>query len=281
MSGIGAQRRIWLCADDYGISPGVNSSIRELIALGRLNATSVMMVGHAMQPDEIAGLIAVAKDRPGCAIGLHTTLTSPFSPMTMYYRPLDDGLFPKLNNTLLRALLRRFDREIIKAEVVTQISAFKAAFGRAPDYLDGHQHVQIFPQIRDAFLDAVAEHVPHAWVRQCGRAPGTDASVGGFKARLLDRLSATFRRKATQRGIPFNPAFAGAYNFNRPTDFGALLEVFLRDLPANGLAMCHPGHVDEVLRSVDPFTSQREREHDFLASDAFPQMLDRLNLTLA
>ena len=24
-------RRIWLCADDYGISPGVNRGIRELI----------------------------------------------------------------------------------------------------------------------------------------------------------------------------------------------------------------------------------------------------------
>jgi len=38
-------RRIWLCADDYGISPGVNRGIRELIEHGRLNATSVMVVG--------------------------------------------------------------------------------------------------------------------------------------------------------------------------------------------------------------------------------------------
>ena len=27
------RRRIWLCADDYGMSPGVNSAIRDLIAL--------------------------------------------------------------------------------------------------------------------------------------------------------------------------------------------------------------------------------------------------------
>ena len=40
-------RRIWLCADDYGLAEGVNRAIRDLISRGRLNATSVMMVGAA------------------------------------------------------------------------------------------------------------------------------------------------------------------------------------------------------------------------------------------
>ena len=31
-----------LCADDYGLAPGVNAAIRDLIAQGRLTATSVM-----------------------------------------------------------------------------------------------------------------------------------------------------------------------------------------------------------------------------------------------
>ena len=43
-----APRRIWLCADDYGISPGVNRAIRDLIERGRLNATSVMVIGPAI-----------------------------------------------------------------------------------------------------------------------------------------------------------------------------------------------------------------------------------------
>ena len=48
MSAAAPPRRIWLCADDYGISPGVNRAIRDLIERGRLNATSVMMVGPAL-----------------------------------------------------------------------------------------------------------------------------------------------------------------------------------------------------------------------------------------
>ena len=57
-------RRIWLCADDYGISPGVNRAIRDLIERGRLNATSVMMVGPAIERGEVDALQAAAKTSP-------------------------------------------------------------------------------------------------------------------------------------------------------------------------------------------------------------------------
>jgi chitin disaccharide deacetylase len=40
----GTRRHIWLCADDYGMSPAVNVAIRDLVVRGRINATSVMVV---------------------------------------------------------------------------------------------------------------------------------------------------------------------------------------------------------------------------------------------
>lgn len=80
MSAAATPRRIWLCADDYGISPGVNRAIRDLIERGRLNATSVMMVGPAIEHGEIDALQAAAKTSPRCAIGLHVTLSAPFRP---------------------------------------------------------------------------------------------------------------------------------------------------------------------------------------------------------
>ena len=64
-------RRIWLCADDYGISPGVNRGIRDLVERGRLNATSAMVVGPALGRDEAAALCTAAANSPRCAIGLH------------------------------------------------------------------------------------------------------------------------------------------------------------------------------------------------------------------
>ena len=52
-------RRIWLCADDYGISPGVNAAIRDLVARGRLNATSVMVVAPSFTRAEAVALAAL------------------------------------------------------------------------------------------------------------------------------------------------------------------------------------------------------------------------------
>ena len=273
-------RRIVLCADDYGISPGVNRAIRDLIIRKRINATSVMVVGAALDRAEIDALQEAVTANPDCAIGLHTTLTAPFTPLTMHYRPLDGGMFLPLGTTLRAALLRRLDPEMIRAEIAAQLAAFARHFGRPPDYADGHQHVQIFPQVRDAFLDAVKDAAPRAWVRQCGREAPLARRLDNPKALLLDTLSATFRKRCARAGVRCNPAFAGAYDFTRQSDFAALMAQFLRGLPAGALVMCHPGFIDDMLIALDPLTGQREREYAFLMSDDFPRLLEANALTL-
>lgn len=276
-----APRRIWLCADDYGLSEGVNRGIRDLIARGRLNATSVMVVGAAIGRDEVGALKSVAAESPRCAVGLHATLSAPFRPLTMYFRPVNGGLFLPFPRMLRAGLFRRLDREMIHAELVEQLATFKDMFGRAPDFVDGHQHVQLFPQVRDAFLRAVKEAAPEAWVRQGGRNQVLSQRLRAPKALVLDTLSAQFRKRARRAGIAFNPAFAGAYDFSKSPDFGPLMQQFLAGLPDGGLVMCHPGFVDETLKELDPLTSQREKEHAFLGSEHFPQLLAANNVTLA
>lgn len=273
-------RRIWLCADDYGLAEGVNRAIRDLISRGRLNATSVMVVGPAIGRTEVAELQAVASASPRCAIGLHATLTAPFRPLSMHFRPLDGGLFLPFPAMLRSGLLRRLDPDLIEDEVLAQLAAFKESFGRTPDFVDGHQHVQLFPQVRDGFLAAVKAAAPGAWVRQGGRSAPLGKRLGAPKALVLDVLSAQFRKRATAAGIAFNPAFAGAYDFTKSPDFGELMRQFIADMPDGGLVMCHPGFVDDTLRSLDPLTTQREAEHAYLAGDQFPPLLAANNVTL-
>jgi predicted glycoside hydrolase/deacetylase ChbG (UPF0249 family) len=273
-------RRIWLCADDYGMSPGVNRAIRDLIVQKRINATSVMVVGAAVDRNDIEGLTQVLAANPDCAIGLHATLTAPFHPLTMHFKPLDGGQFLSLGRLLRASLLLRLDPEIIQAELLSQIAAFRQMFGRAPDYIDGHQHVQLFPQIRDACLAAVKDAAPGAWVRQCGRSLPLLRRLDNPKAMLLDVLSETFRKKSMRLGIAFNPGFAGAYDMVRGRDFADAMRGFLDGLPDGGLVMCHPGFVDQTLVSLDNVTHQREREYAYLASDAFPRLLEANNITL-
>ncbi len=273
-------RRIWLCADDYGLSPGVNRAIRDLIERGRLNATSVMVVGPSIGRNEVDALRTVAASSPRCGIGLHVTLTAPFRPLTMHFRPIDGGMFPAFPKLLRAGLLRRLDPEIIHAELMVQLAAFDEMFGRAPDFVDGHQHVQLFPQVRDAFLTAVKEAAANAWVRQGGRNQPLVRRLGAPKALFLDILSAQFRARAARADIAFNPGFAGAYDFSQRPDYGSLMRQFLDGLPEGGLVMCHPGFVDETLVSLDPLTDQREREYAFLGGEHFPPLLAANNITL-
>jgi predicted glycoside hydrolase/deacetylase ChbG (UPF0249 family) len=173
------------------------------------------------------------------------------------------------------------DREGLAAEIAAQIEAFVTAFGRAPDFVDGHQHVQLFPQVREAFLSVVKNAAPNAWVRQCGRVTPLSRRLAEPKALLLDVLSHGFRRRARTHGLRTNPAFAGAYDFRAQPDFAGLFPTFLDGLPAESVVMCHPGIVDDELTRLDPLTTQREKEYAYLAGDAFPAALAAKGVALA
>ena len=277
-------RPIWLCADDYGISASVNGAIRDLIVRRRINATSVMVAAPSFERSEAVPLGLLNAGAARVAIGLHVTLTAPFRPMSAGFRPVRNGAFLPLDQMLKRAALRLLSRKRLEIEIATQLQAFVSAFGRAPDFFDGHQHVHLFPQVRDALLMVVKEAAPHAWVRQCGRAPLPLARrFADNKALLLDVLSGGFRRRAAALGIATNPAFAGTYDFAAPDlpDFAALFPRFLDGLPAGGLVMCHPGVVDAELARLDPLTTQREREYAFLGGDGFPGLLMTHGVVLA
>ncbi len=239
-----------------------------------------MMVGPAIGRDEVSALKDATANRPRFAIGLHATLTAPFHPLTMHFKPLHGGMFLPFMRMLRAGLLRRLDPEIIHAELIAQLAAFKELFGRDPDFVDGHQHVQLFPKVRDAFLAAVKDAAPKAWVRQGGRNQALAQRLGTPKALLIDLLSIQFRRSASRANIAFNPGFAGAYDFSQNPDFGELMKQFLDGLPEGGLVMCHPGFVDDTLISLDPLTDRREHEHAFLAGDDFPRLLAMNNVTL-
>lgn len=273
-------RRIWLCADDYGAAPGVSGAIRELIARGRINATSIMVAAPNFNSEEAAALAKLNSREKRAALGLHVTLTGPLQPLSENFAPLRRGRFPPLNAMLRIATARRLQPEPLANEIAAQLKKFIDVFGRTPDFLDGHQHIQLFPQVRDAFLKVVAERAPTAWVRQCGRSR-RGRRLRDHKALVLDILSLGFRRRAKKLGIAVNPAFAGSYAFKSQANYARLFPRFLSGLPDGGLIMCHPGVVDTELKALDSLTTLREQEFAYFGSDAFLQVLAEHNVALA
>lgn len=274
-------RRIVLCADDYALAPGVSAGIRELLAAGRLNATSVMTIFPGLET-EARALQAVKSPIP-FQIGLHATLTGGFAPLTASPMKRGGGKLPEKlpmsRETWPPLGYRRIDAAKVKAEVKAQLEKFISVFGRAPDYVDGHQHTQLMPGIRKPFLDAVAELAPRAWVRQCAPVHFTD-ELFNAKSRFLGALSLPFKRMAKRRKLACNPAFSGAYDYDKPGDFGAQFARFIKGMPGGGVVMCHPGHPDDVLRARDTLTDQREQEFAFLMSEAMPRAFQEARVTL-
>ena len=272
--------RVTLCADDYGLAPGIGRAIRTLIAAGRLHATGCM-TGGPHWPVEAALL----RELEGSAqFGVHLTLTDqhPLGPMPSL---APAGRLPLLGVLLRHALARRLDRDEIAAELERQVDAFEAAMGRPPDFLDGHHHVHQLPVIRDIVVDLWRRRLRPGggWVRSCWESPLAIAARGidPVRAAIIALPGLRLRALLKAAGAPTNRSFRGVYDFSGKVPYSQLFRHFT-DRPGPAvLVMCHPGEVDDALRACERLTDQREIEYRFLASDDCAVSLAERFITLA
>lgn len=259
-----------VCADDYGLAPGVNQAIIELIAAGRLSATSCM----TSLPDWPAGaplLKATIAAHPA-EVGLHLTLTDqPALSPAPNLAP--GGRFPGLGQLLPRALARGLPGGEVRNEIRAQLDAFEDAWGAPPDYVDGHQHIHLIPTVREALVEEVARRYPagSVYARDCREHPLTilRRGVAVPKALFLTALGTGFARLARQGGIPLNQGFSGLHDFSGRVPFRHLMQAFLRHPGPQHLVHVHPGRVDATLQARDGLTAPREEELAYLASPDF------------
>ncbi|HIJ63596.1 MAG TPA: ChbG/HpnK family deacetylase, partial [Rhodospirillaceae bacterium] len=137
-----SSRRLLICADDYAISPAVSAGIRELAQAGRLSATGVMSCMRHW-PEEASSLRPLAER---IAVGLHFTLTDqlPLGPMPVL---APAGRLPAIASVVTRGLFGALPAAEIAGELERQLDAFERHFGGPPDFIDGHQHVHLFPGV--------------------------------------------------------------------------------------------------------------------------------------
>ena len=259
---------IVLCADDYGIAPGVGHAIRHLLSLGRLSATSCMAASPHW-PEEAAALRPFAGRAD---VGLHLTLTDQ-RPLGVMPRTARHGRLPSLFRLAVLAFARRLDRDEVKAELTRQLDAFEKAFGHPPTHLDGHQHVHQLPIVRDVVLELYAARLARhgVYLRYCTE-PLPAILARGIQvgeAFVIDRLARRFARRARAAGIPGNRRFSGVHDFSGRTPYGELFDAFLETAQPGLLVMCHPGISDAALAAADRVTLAREDEYRYFLSDAF------------
>lgn len=274
------ERAVALCADDFGLSYGVSAGILEALDAGRLTAVSALVNG----PRWPAMGRALARRASGADVGLHFNLTlgRPLAAMPKF---APDGKFPAAAKVIRMALARRLPMDEIRAEIDRQFDRFEAVMERGPDHVDGHQHVHVLPGIRTALLEAmsVRKLQGRVWLRDAGDGLHRIATRGAQarKAFAVRSLAAGFRREARNRGFDVNDGFAGFSDFHPGHDYAKAFQSYLRAPGRRHLIMCHPGHVDEELKALDPVTITREQELAFLLSPRLPEMLEKRGLRLA
>lgn len=250
-------RPIVLIADDFGLSPEVDAGILALVEQQRLSG-----FGCLTQLPRWFEAAKLVPQSPSVHIGLHLNLTQGFAANT-WYRPL-----PLLIAQAYAGLLPRGKIRISLAE---QLDRFIQAFDRAPDYVDGHQHVHQLPTVRACLLDLLAERRIQPWLRST--APLITPKLG-LKEWLIAHLGApTLRAQALRAGFNVPPAFAGVYGFNQTqAGYLALLDFWLHKAPAQALVMCHPGKAAPT-SPWDPIAPARAVELAVLQSAAFADLL--------
>ena len=248
-------KRLTVCADDYSLNPAVNAGILALLTQDRLSATSCMTQSPTWQTDAIP-LLAL---REKADIGLHFNLTHPFP---------NAWLLPLLP-LMLRSRLHVLPLSAIRDSLRFQLDAFENAIDSAPDFIDGHQHVHMFPQVRDIVISEYHRRYSGKlpYIRSLGHTPENH----GIKSIALRVMGANALQQQLERHqIPCNTAFAGLYNLQPDDAWSDRMQRWLTALPTGGLLMCHPA---SALTTDDNIAATRVEEYRYLSSPSWPQLL--------
>lgn len=262
-------RMIVLCADDFGLAPGVSGAIASLIARARLSATSCITITS----DWVSSATLLRPLQDTCDVGLHLTLTG-LTPLGRMPALAPADRLPSLGTLMRASVCGRLDEDEIGVELRRQLDAFIGVFGRPPDFIDGHQHIHVLPSIcdqvlglyRDGLLSTATTYLRIPWDRP-DRILRRQTSA--FRALVIAGLSHRLRREAMAAAIPINESFAGVRDFRPNEDYRRGVQRALQTLGARPIMMCHPGRVDALLRQRDSVTSMREQEYAYFASEAF------------
>ncbi|MBA3660993.1 MAG: ChbG/HpnK family deacetylase [Gammaproteobacteria bacterium] len=267
-------KRIVLCADDYGQAVGITEGILDLVKRKRLSAVSCL-VNKTTFPADALRLKPYQKD---IDIGLHWNLTEGYAHSAVYQKTYGPVFFP-LSVLLRKAFFRQLSWDILREELIAQLTSFKTAFGFLPDYIDGHQHIHQFPILRDVLINVymhfLSQH--HVYIRWVNLKPMGWLGCE-FKKRIIHFTGTkVLGRKLRNKKVPHNKSFAGIYSFKQGMRYQQLFPQFLTEVDDKGIILCHPAR---TITPNDPLGKARIEEYNYFASDQFLKDCDARKIHL-
>ena len=264
-----AERLLIVNADDYGLTPAVSQGILRGVREGVITSTSVLVLGSGFSRS-----IGWLRDEEAVGVGVHLALVGEDPPLSAASEipSLVDrrGHLPRSWRQLLpRVMAKRIDLADVERELAAQIATARDG-GLVLDHLNSHQHVHMFPGLREVVIDLAHRFdVPAVRVtRTRGRGP-----VG----RLMRRLSRTIERELTADGIAYPAAAAGldeAGRFDEAAMLRALDRFAALEVPSMELSG-HPGEAVDDERHRYRWGYHWGAELDAVLSPTVRQAIER------
>lgn len=232
------------------------------------------MAGGAEFANGLPSLMKACEAAPiKVEIGLHLTFTE-YQPLGPMKKLAPKGELPSVGALLLKSHLRLLDVRELQDEMTRQWQRFIEIVGKAPDFMDGHQHVHLFPQLSEAVVRlAKTKFQGGGWVRSCHadsarlRACGLPSTRATARVRIISHLAKHMAQKLQQAGIKTNPVFYGINDFNKNKNFADLMQVWVSLAAAQKewtVIMCHPGLKSDNDGIFDPIAARRIDEFEAL-----------------
>ena len=234
-----SERLLIVNADDYGLTPAVSRGILRGVHDGVITSTSVLVLGCGFTRS-----VGWLRDETSLGVGVHLALVGEDPPLSSArdIPTLVDrrGRLPRSWRRLLpKVMAKQIDLADVERELAAQIGVAREA-GLAIDHLNSHQHVHMFPGLRDIVVDLAHRFdVPAVRVtRMKGRGP---------VAWSMRRLATTLERELQADGIAFPGSAAGLDEAGRFDETAMLraLERFAASDVASVELSGHPGEAED------------------------------------
>lgn len=238
-------KRLIVNADDFGLCHGVNRGIVAAFQSGIVRSTSVMVNMPGFEE-----AVSLARAFPGLGTGLHLNLTygRPVLPLARVASLVnDEGAYTK-------DVERLYQHGLIgemRAEFMAQLERFVSS-GLHLTHIDSHHHLHKSPRILELVVSM--------------------AHQAGVPIRCLDEQALM--------ALGMVPKARFVNYFGDEDAVERLLSV-IRSLPDGTTEIpCHPGYVDDELRSLSTLTLPRECELAALMDPGVTQALTQCGVTL-
>ncbi|WP_020394414.1 ChbG/HpnK family deacetylase [Thiolinea disciformis] len=260
-----SKKFIRICADDYGLTQGINQAVINLFRSQAINCTSCMTEAPQWLNYSAPRLQEYIASDTTIEVGIHLNLTENFRTLNNKYT---------LGQILKNSYSKNWSIQLLESELQRQCEWFEQGLKQAPRFIDGHQHIHQFPIIRDLVvkISEVRYANTELWIRNTLPSKLT----ANPKTHVLTLLGGrTLKQQLIKQAIKTNEGFLGVYNFSG--DYQTHMSQWLEQAQENSLIMCHPSTVVDV---DDGIGAQRVKEYEFLVSDAFQNLLSQHGLTL-